>query len=156
MPNRKGRNDAVILSPEEMAEINRITAEIMEGMDCVNPSVFERHVQQVLIRNSAAAGKAHEAALAAEETHTWEFGQHHISECRIDWCGRYRGQRRDSVKSVARQAQALEDFSRYGCLEPPPAPAGPAAYCRACAASGVGACDDFPYCPGGGKSRESQ
>jgi hypothetical protein len=33
--------------------------------------------------------------------------------------------------------------------QPPPAPAGPAAYCGACARSGVGACDDFPNCPGG-------
>jgi hypothetical protein len=31
---------------------------------------------------------------------------------------------------------------------PPPAP-GPAAYCRRCAASGVGACDDYPDCPAG-------
>lgn len=34
-------------------------------------------------------------------------------------------------------------------VNPPPAPAGPAAYCGACARSGVGACDDYPDCPGG-------
>lgn len=37
-----------------------------------------------------------------------------------------------------------------GTASPPPAPAGPAAYCGPCARSGVGACDDFPDCPGGG------
>jgi hypothetical protein len=40
-----------------------------------------------------------------------------------------------------------EDFPDWS--EPPPPPAGPAAYCGACARSGVGACDDFPDCPGG-------
>lgn len=95
MPNRKDRDDDVILSPEEIAEIKRITEEIMQGTELQRPA-FRRYIQQVLVRNIAAAGKAHEAALAAEEIHTWEFGQHHISECRIDWCGRYRGQRRDS------------------------------------------------------------
>jgi hypothetical protein len=40
--------------------------------------------------------RAYEAKLADEETHRWEFGSHSISECRIDWCGRYRGQRRDA------------------------------------------------------------
>lgn len=155
MPERKGRGEPQFLSPQEWDEINRVTNEIMAGMDCVHPSLFEQRIKQVLARNITAAGKAYEDKLAAEEIHTWEFGQHHISECRIDWCGRYRGQRRDSSESVARQAQALEDFSRYGCLEPPAMP-GPTSYCRACAASGVGACDDFPYCSGGGKSRESQ
>jgi hypothetical protein len=40
--------------------------------------------------------------------------------------------------------RTLED-----AVAPPPAPAGPAAYCARCARSGVGACDDFPDCPGG-------
>lgn len=156
MPSRKGRGEPIVLGQADWDEVNRITAEIMAGMDCVNPSLFEQHIKQVLGREIASANQAYEAAQAAEETHTWEFGQHHISECRVDWCGHYSGQRRDSAESVARQAQALEDFSRYGCLDPPPAPAGPAAHCARCARSGVGACDDFPYCPGGGKSRESQ
>ena len=51
------------------------------------------------------------------------------------------------------RADHLDEFSRFGCLqgwdEPPPAPAGPAAYCGACARSGVGACDDYPDCPAG-------
>lgn len=153
MPSRKGRGESIVLGQADWDEVNRITAEIMAGMDCVNPSIFEQHIKQVLGREIASANRAYEAAQATEETHTWKFGQHHISECRVDWCGHYSGQRRDSA---TRQAQALEDFSRYGCLEPPPAPAGPAAYCARCARSGVGACDDFPYCPGGGKSRESQ
>jgi hypothetical protein len=33
--------------------------------------------------------------------------------------------------------------------EPPPPPAGPAAYCVRCARSGVGVCDDYPDCPAG-------
>lgn len=155
MPNRKDRDDDVILSPEEIAEIKRITEEIMQGTELQRPA-FRRYIQQVLVRNIAAAWQTYDAQAAAEETHTWEFGSHHISECQIDWCGRYRGQRRDSAESVARQAQALEDFSRYGCLDEPPTMPGPTSYCRACARSGVGACDDFPYCPGGGKSREPQ
>ena len=37
----------------------------------------------------------------------------------------------------------------YADDEPPRPAAGPAAYCAACARSGVGACDDFPDCPAG-------
>ena len=37
--------------------------------------------------------------------------------------------------------------------QPPGIPGTPTGYCRACAASGVGACDDFPDCPGGTGTR---
>lgn len=92
---RKGRGEPIILGQADWDEVNRITAEIMTGMDCVNPSLFEQHVKQVLGREIASANQAYETA--QEEIHKWEFGQHRISECRIDWCGRYHGQRRDSA-----------------------------------------------------------
>jgi hypothetical protein len=84
------------LTESDLAEVERITRAIMEGMDCVNPSSFERHVKAVLSREMVVAQDEYDAKLADEETHKWEFGQHHISDCRIDWCGRYRGQRRES------------------------------------------------------------
>lgn len=99
MPQRKGRSKPEFLSVQEWAEIDRITKEIMAGTELQRP-YFARHVKQVLARNIMETRKKHEAALAVEETHTWEFGQHHISECRIDWCGRYRGQRRNSGDPV--------------------------------------------------------
>jgi hypothetical protein len=138
------------LSPEDQAEIDRITADIMAGMDCFQPSVFKRHVKQVLAREFMAAAQAYEAALAAETVHKWEFGEHPISRCQPDWCGRYRGQRRNLAQEAA-IALGLE-LGLY-TAEPPPAPAGPAAYCVRCARSGVGACDDFPNCPAGRASR---
>jgi hypothetical protein len=128
---RQGRGKPIEMTEEEWAAIQRITREIMEGMDCFQPSVFERHIEQVLARNIMAAAQAYELQAADETVHKWEFGEHPISRCQVDWCGRYRGQRRDST-----------------AIEPPPAP-GPAAYCARCARSGVGACDDFPNCPGG-------
>lgn len=163
MPSRKGREDvAVALAPEEWAEIRRIAGEIMDAVmagsiahDSGQRSI-RRHIEMVLARNVTAAQRAYEAQAAAEEIHdfppsedTYQFPAHPVSECRPDFCGRYAGQRRDSAESVARKAQALEDFSRYGCLEPPPAPAGPAAHCARCARSGVGVCDDYPNCPAG-------
>jgi hypothetical protein len=138
MPQRKGRGEPIFLYQDEWDEINRITAEIMAGMDCVNPSLFEQHIQQVLARNIAAATQAYEAQAAAENVHAEGFHggrpvlAHLTSECSLDFCGRYRGQRMNSA-----------------AIEPPPAPAGPAAYCARCARSGVGACDDFPNCPAG-------
>jgi hypothetical protein len=157
------------LSPEDQAEIDRITAEIMAGMDCFQPSVFKRHVKQVLAREAIAARQAYEAALAADTVHKWEFGEHPISRCQPDWCGRYRGQRRD-VSSTERQTwkpaqlkpEAYERITGKPWhetpeididIEPPPAPAGPAAYCVRCARSGVGVCDDYPDCPAGRASR---
>jgi len=139
MPQRQGRGEPVFLSQDEWDAINRLTAEIMAGMDCVNPSLFEQHIKQVLARNIAAATQAYGEALADETVHKWEFGEHPISRCQPDWCGRYRGQRRDST-----------------AIEPPPAPAGPAAHCRACAYSGVGVCDDYPNCPAGRRSHGAQ
>lgn len=156
MSKRQGRGEPTILTEQEWDEIRRISGEIMEAVmvgsiahDSGQASM-RRHIEMVLARNIAAAGKAYEDKLAAEETHTWEFGQHHIGECQIDWCGRYRGQRRESGGDpVVRQIVQ----KMYGSDEPPAMP-GPTSYCRACARSGVGACDDFPNCPGG--SYESQ
>jgi hypothetical protein len=147
MPQRKGRGEPAFLSQEEWDEINRITAEIMEGMDCAYPALFEQRIKQVLARNIAAAAQTYETQAAAEEVHAEGFHggrpvlAHLISECSLDFCGRYRGQRRDSYNPA--------HVAAY--LEPPPAPAGPAAYCQRCARSGVGACDDYPNCPAGRK-----
>lgn len=95
MPNRKGRGEPQFLSPQDLADIRRITERIMQGTELQRPA-FRQYIQGILAEEIVAAAQKHEAKLAAEEIHTWEFGQHHISECRIDWCGRYRGQRRDS------------------------------------------------------------
>jgi hypothetical protein len=129
MPERTGREPAINLTEEDWAAVQAITAEILAGMDCVNTVKFERYIQAVLARNFMEALEKYDAQLTEEETHKWEFGEHHISQCQIDWCGRYRGQRRDS--------------------QPPAIPGTPTGYCGACARSGVGACDDFPNCPGG-------
>jgi len=56
--------------------------------------VFANTLREVLSRRMAEAQDGYEARLREEETHRWEFGHHPIAECRIDWCGRYRGQRR--------------------------------------------------------------
>lgn len=70
------------------------------------------------------------------------------------------GARPQAAPLSARQLTDYSDEPGYairpgGMAEdgPPPAPAGPAAYCPRCAASGVGACDDYPDCPGGRPGR---
>lgn len=50
---------------------------------------------------------------------------------------------------------AMIDMGAEPTVGPPPASAGPAAHCAACARSGVGACDDFPDCPGGGTGNKA-
>jgi hypothetical protein len=53
-------------------------------------------VRRVLAEAIVKAQTDYDARLREEETHRWEFGHHSIAECQIDWCGRYRGQRRDT------------------------------------------------------------
>lgn len=144
MPERTGRGEPLFISPDELAEIKRITARILEGMDCVNVRAFENHTIAVLTSEILAARLAAEGELV----HKWEFGDHPISSCAPDWCGRYRGQRRDTVTLSAAGLFQMHE-------QPPPSPSlGPTAYCGACARSGVGACDDFPNCPGGRHAAE--
>lgn len=63
---------------------------------------------------------------------------------------------------IGEQIAATQRYieSRYvkaiGPNEPPPAPAGPAAYCVRCARSGVGVCDDYPDCPAGRREQEQR
>jgi len=81
------------LTESDLREVERITSEIMSGqMD--DRLRFADHVREVLSKNLIIAQDEYDATLTAEETHRWEFGHHSIAECRIDWCGRYRGQRR--------------------------------------------------------------
>lgn len=82
------------LSVDEWNEIKRITTEIMAGISTADPQRTEDHIRGVLARNLMAANREWDERLTAEATHLWEFGSHSISACRIDWCGRYRGQRR--------------------------------------------------------------
>lgn len=104
MPKRQGRGEPQFLSPQEWAEVKRITREIMEGFSEPDKRpAFERHIQQVLARNIAAAAKTYDTQAAAEEIHdyppsedTYQYPAHPISECSPDFCGRYAGQRRDS------------------------------------------------------------
>jgi len=148
MPERTGREPAINLTEEDWAAVQAITTEILEGMDCVNTVKFKRHIEAVLARNFMEALERYDAQLTEEETHKWEFGEHHISQCQMDWCGRYRGQRRDP--QVTHSLSVETEPSRYfGDAQPPAMPGSPTAYCAACARSGVGACDDFPNCPGG-------
>ena len=172
-------SDKVSLTVEEMAEVRKIVDEIMLGQDRMhNPDVFRQYAEDVLVRHLTAAVQAYADQDAAEKTHSTDStAKHDISDCSPEYCGRYRGQRRDSAESVERQAQALEDFSRYGCLDQPRpthsaddcclvncvwhpsaplAPAGPAADCVRCARSGVGVCDDYPDCPAGRRSHGAQ
>ena len=100
---RQGRGEPISVNAEDMAEIDRITDEIMQGKYGFQPAhVFERHVKQVLARNIAAARQVYADALAEEEMHlappsedTYQYAAHHISQCYPEYCGRYRGQRRD-------------------------------------------------------------
>jgi hypothetical protein len=83
------------LTASDWAEVERITDEIIvpayRGM---SREEFRTHVKATLAANMVIAQDEYDAALEAESTHKWEFGSHSISECRIDWCGRYKGQRR--------------------------------------------------------------
>ena len=81
------------LTASDWAEVERITAEIMSDHPNTREG-FEIHVKAVLAANMVASQDEYDAKLREEETHRWEFGHHSIAECRIDWCGRYRGQRR--------------------------------------------------------------
>lgn len=84
------------LTTGDWDEIGRITDEIMSDYP-KNKSAFEYHVRRVLAKAIVAAQEDYDAQVTAEETHLWDFGSHHISQCQIDWCGRNRGQRRDSA-----------------------------------------------------------
>lgn len=107
MPKREGRGPSVNLSEEEWAEIRRISGEIMEAVMAGSIAhesgqhSIRRHIEIVLARNVTAAQRTHEATLAAEEIHKPHsleapFGEHAISACSLDFCGRYAGQRKDS------------------------------------------------------------
>ena len=81
------------LTESDLREVERITSEIMSGqMD--DRLRFADHVREVLSKNLIIAQDEYDARLREEETHRWEFGHHSIAECQVDWCGRYRGQRR--------------------------------------------------------------
>ena len=83
------------LTASDWSEVERITDEIMvpayRGM---SREEFRTHVKATLAANMVASQDDYDARLREEETHRWEFGHHSIAECRIDWWGRYRGQRR--------------------------------------------------------------
>lgn len=96
------------LTESDRAEVESVIAEVvtqaksnLRNMELPDRSeqyweVFTSTLRQVLSDRMVKAQDEYDAKLADEETHKWEFGQHHISDCRIDWCGRYRGQRRES------------------------------------------------------------
>ena len=81
------------LTAEDWSEIDRITCEIMDGFG-ESYEVFEEHVRSTLARAAATAGEEYEDRLKAEQTHHWRQGDHPISECAVDVCGRWPGQRR--------------------------------------------------------------
>lgn len=139
--------EKVSLTPEDWDEIRQVADEIMQGYAARSPAEFRRHVEGVLAARLTAAMQAYEDQEAAELIHKWEFGEHPISRCAPDWCGRYRGQRRDSQPT-----HPADECHLVNCVwhpSAPPAPAGPAASCQRCARSGVGVCDDYPDCPAG-------
>lgn len=80
------------LSPEEWAQIKKITKQITDGIP--DGEQWAGLIRGILAQSIVDANREWEALLRDEETHRWEFGHHSIAECRIDWCGRYRGQRR--------------------------------------------------------------
>lgn len=93
------------LTGSDWTEVRRIADEIIEAVSASQPRVYDREVlrrqiEQITARNIVKAQTDYDAQVTAEETHKWDFGSHHISECQIDWCGRYRGQRRDSATEV--------------------------------------------------------
>lgn len=111
MPKREGREPAVNLAPEEWAEIHRISGEIMEAVMAGSIAhesgqhSIRRHIEIVLARNVTAAQRTYEAALATEEIHKPHsldapFGEHAISACSLDFCGRYAGQRRETFRDA--------------------------------------------------------
>lgn len=93
MAQRQGRGEPQFLSPQEWGEIRHITQEIMDLIPATARHERLAHeIGAVLARNVLAANQEYEETLV----HKWEFGEHPISRCQPDWCGRYRGQRRDS------------------------------------------------------------
>jgi hypothetical protein len=100
--NRTGRGPGSELTQADWDEIGRITDEIMENYPA-NRSAFEYHVRRVLAKAIVAANEDYDATLKAEEVHrapppdrTYQYPAHSISECRTDFCGRHKGQRRNS------------------------------------------------------------
>ena len=95
------------LSREEWAEIEDISREIMTAV--MAGSVFAEDgreairiaIMGIIGQRVIAANNAYEAVLSDEMLHEWEFGEHHIIQCSRDWCGRYRGQRRDSTEATS-------------------------------------------------------
>jgi len=88
------------LTESDWTEIRRISGDLMDAVmagstaSASGQASIKRHIEIILSREVATAQDGYEAKLREEETHRWEFGHHPIAECRIDWCGRYRGQRR--------------------------------------------------------------
>lgn len=101
------------LSPKDMAEISLLSREIMTVIPATaRHARLEHEITQVIAKHVLAVQKIYEDVLAAEEIHfpsstDAPFAEHSIRNCKLEYCGRYAGQRRE---------QALEDFSRYGCL----------------------------------------
>lgn len=88
------------LSAEDQAELEALTDEIMTIVAGHPGGALRASVLDLLTRRVTEAGRAYEAQLAAEEQHHvpgWAEPPHRISDCYPEYCGRYRGQRRDST-----------------------------------------------------------
>ena len=86
------------LTESDWVVVKKIAKEIMEVIPATaRHERLEHEIGEVLARNILLEMAHDEAREREETTHRWEFGSHSISSCRIDWCGRYRGQRRDHV-----------------------------------------------------------
>lgn len=97
----KGEEMSNELTPADWAEIDRVVDEIMEEVMRGSTSYkageedVRRGIRNVLIRHimtDLAASETEEIHQYGDSRYQW----HHIRDCRLEFCGRYAGQRRDS------------------------------------------------------------
>jgi hypothetical protein len=85
------------LTSQDHADLAALTDEIMTIVTGHPGGALRDSVLALLTRRVTEAGRAYDAQLAADETHsTDQTAKHHISDCSHNYCGRYAGQRRDT------------------------------------------------------------
>src|SRR6185437_17060466 len=88
------------LTEQDQAELEALTDEIMTIVTGYPGGALRDSILALLTRRVTEAGRAYEKQLAAEEQHHvpgWQEPPHHIGYCYPEYCGRYRGQRRDAA-----------------------------------------------------------
>jgi hypothetical protein len=88
---------AADMTPEDQAELEQITDEIMTVVTAAAPGMWfdtaRAGVLEILTRRVSEAGEAYERQLKADRTHvTRTLPAHDNSTCSRSYCGHYAGQ----------------------------------------------------------------